>query len=61
MSLTSSVMWDRSGTCICAHTAAALEQIQVRALHGGRGGNNAGHFSAPARGKRHLEDVRQET
>lgn len=54
-------MWDRSGTCICAHTAAALEQIQVRALHGGRGGNNAVHFSAPARGKMHLEDVSQET
>ena len=48
--LTSCVMWGRSGTCRCARTAAALEQIQVQVLHGGKEGSNARHFSAPTRG-----------
>lgn len=54
-SLTSCGVWGRSGTCKCAHTAAALEQIQLQVLRGGRGGNIAGHFSEPPVRKRHLE------
>lgn len=51
--LTSCVTWDRSGTCRCAHAAAAPEQTRVRVSRGGRGGNNAMHFAAPTKGKSH--------
>lgn len=52
--LTSNVVWDRNGTCICVHTAAALEQTQVQVWSEERRGNNAGHFSVPPRGDRDL-------
>lgn len=57
--LTSWAAWGRSGTCRCARTAGALGQTLARALHGGKGGNSATHFSKPTVGEKRHEWVKQ--